>query len=313
MPIWSSSKEANNRPNEVAAPGRRLGASMRDAKMTGTAGGVFPLRGAGLVCCGVLALVLVLGGSTWSLAMDHAELSQILKAIPPNGPFWKYGNVVMRTRTRKAEVAPVVFAHWSHRARYTCRVCHQELGISMRAGDTGITRSQYLAGKYCGACHNGQIAFSVADGPKPQCKRCHLENTRALEQQFADFSAELPLAPFGNGIDWAQALKSGRIRPTNVIDASSSALKLPEKLTRPLKLGTSSPRSDVGFSHQEHFEELDCSSCHPDIFNIKKKTTQSFTMDSNIYGNFCGSCHMLVAFPMNDCRRCHKSMSNSAY
>jgi len=286
---------------------------MRDALRKMAAGGISPLRAARLACCVALAFAPVLWGGSCGFAMDHAELSKIIQAIPPNGPFWKYGNVVMHTKTRKAGVAPVVFAHWSHRARYTCRVCHQELGFSMRAGDSGITRSQYLAGKYCGACHNGQIAFSGADGPTPQCKKCHMENTRGLERQFAEFSADLPMAPFGNGIDWAAALKSGKVRPTNVIEDSNASLKLPEKLRNPLKLGTSSPRSDVGFSHQDHFEELDCSSCHPDIFNIMKKTTKSFTMDSNIYGNFCGSCHMMVAFPMNDCRRCHRSMSNSAF
>jgi c(7)-type cytochrome triheme protein len=245
--------------------------------------------------------------------MDRDELGRVLKAIPPNGPFWRYGTIFMQTRTRRAGMAPAVFAHWSHRARYTCRVCHQELGFSMRAGDTGITRGQYLAGKYCGACHDGTIAFGVADGPKPQCKKCHLENTRDLEQQFAEFAGQLPLAPFGNGIDWAKAFSSGKIAPTNVVDPGSPSLKLPEKLRVPLNLGTSAPRSDVLFSHQDHFVEMDCASCHPDIFNIKKKSTASFTMDSNIYGNFCGACHMLVAFPMNDCRRCHKTMNNSAF
>jgi len=260
-----------------------------------------------------LAVALALWGAGCGFAMERAELGVIINAIPPNGPFWKYGNVVMQTRSRKAAVAPVVFAHWSHRARYTCRVCHQELGISMRQGDTGITRSQYLAGKYCGACHNGTIAFSAADGPNPQCKKCHMESTAELERQFADFAAELPMAPFGNGIDWALAMKEGKVRPTNVIDASNGSLKLPDKLNKPLKMGTSSPRSEVSFSHEDHFVELDCSSCHPEIFNIKKKTTVAFTMDSNIYGNFCGSCHLMVAFPMNDCRRCHKSMSNTTH
>jgi c(7)-type cytochrome triheme protein len=261
-----------------------------------------------LCLAALLVGALVATGNT----TDRAELAKVLKAIPPNGPFWKYGTIFMRMRSRRAGMAPAVFAHWSHRARYTCRVCHQELGFSMRAGDTGITRSQYLAGRYCGACHDGKVAFGVADGPKAQCKKCHLENTRELEQQFNEFAADLPLAPFGNGIDWAKALREGRVVPTNVIDPAGSSLKLPEKLRTPLKLGTSAPRSDVTFSHQDHFAEMDCSSCHPDIFNIKKKSTLAFTMDNNIYGNFCGACHMLVAFPMNDCRRCHVSMSNNS-
>ncbi|HBA88332.1 MAG TPA: hypothetical protein DCZ75_10200 [Geobacter sp.] len=255
-------------------------------------------------------IVLLIGSG--GLAMDRGELAKVLKTIPPNGPFWKYGNVVMRAKSRKAGMAPVVFAHWSHRSRYTCRVCHQELGFSMRQGDTGITRREYLAGKYCGACHNGTIAFSVKEGPRQNCKKCHMENTKDLEKQFATFSDNLPMSTFGNGIDWAYALREGSVKPANMLNNAGDAFDFPEKLRKPLKLGTSSPRSDVSFSHEEHFAELDCSSCHPDIFNIKQKSTASFTMDANIYGSFCGACHMLVAFPMNDCKRCHRSMSNSA-
>jgi c(7)-type cytochrome triheme protein len=270
------------------------------------------LMSARLVPGALLALWLVLLASADGAAMDRAELGKVLKSMPPNGPFWKYGNVVMRARSRKAGVAPVVFAHWSHRARYNCRVCHQELGFSMRLGDSGITRNQYLAGKFCGACHNGSIAFTVADGPQAQCKRCHMDDTHDLERQFAEFASSLPMAPFGNGIDWAAVLKNGTIKPVDVLD-SSKAIQFPDKLKQPLKLGTASPRSDVAFSHRDHFDELDCSSCHPDIFNIKKKTTADFTMDSNIYGNFCGACHLQVAFPMNDCRRCHTSMGNTSF
>ena len=87
-------------------------------------------------------------------------------------------------------------------------------------------------------------------------------------------------------------------------------MQLPEKLRLPMKLGTAAPRSDVTFSHEDHFSELDCSSCHPDIFNIKKRGTVDFSMDNNIFGNYCGVCHMRVAFPMNDCKRCHPRMSS---
>lgn len=258
------------------------------------------------------AAVMLLLIGTGGMAMDRAELANVLKSMPPNGPFWKYGNVNMRTRTKSAGVATVVFPHWVHRARYTCRVCHLELEFGMRRGDTGITRSQYTAGRFCGACHNGTIAFTVQDGPNKQCKKCHMENTKQLEKAFDEFTSDLPMAPFGNGIDWAAALNGGLIKPVNTVKPTEHSVAFPEKLKQPLKLGTTSPRSDVSFSHEEHFAELDCSSCHPDIFSIKKKSTEAFTMDANIYGNFCGVCHMLVAFPMNDCRRCHKSMSNSA-
>ena len=229
--------------------------------------------------------------------MDRDELSKVLKTMPPNGAFWKYGNVTMGGRSRKAQLTPVIFPHWAHRARYTCRVCHQELGFSMHQGDSGITREQYLAGKFCGACQNGTTAFTVKDGSDRQCKRCHPEDTGPLEKEFEEFSEAMPMSHFGNGIDWTAALKDGRINPANSLSGAEQIMQFPSKLKQPLKLGTATPRSDVRFSHEDHFAELDCSRCHPDIFNIKQRATASFTMDSNVYGNFCGACHMLVAFP----------------
>jgi c(7)-type cytochrome triheme protein len=265
--------------------------------------GLFPM-----FLLAILALLLQSGSAS---AGDRADLGKILQTMPPNGPFWKYGNVVMRRKSMKAGMAPVVFSHWSHRTRFTCRVCHLELGFSMRSGDTGITREQYMAGKYCGACHDGKTAFTARDEDPLQCVKCHTRDTRSLEERFEKFSSRLPMATFGNGIDWSEALRIGRISPVNSILTPRFTMQFPEKLKTPIKLGTSSPRSEAVFSHKDHFEELDCSSCHPDIFNIKKKGTEAFTMERNIYGEFCGVCHMRVAFPMNDCRRCHAQMSNT--
>ncbi|HEY3306999.1 MAG TPA: c(7)-type cytochrome triheme domain-containing protein [Desulfuromonadaceae bacterium] len=258
----------------------------------------------------VVLAFLLSSNSGWTF--DRSELGKVLQAMPPNGPFWRYGNVVFRRKCVKAGLAPVVFSHWSHRTQYTCRVCHIELGFSMRSGDTEITRELYTSGKYCGACHNGKTAFSVQEGKSAQCSKCHMKDTRDLEARFEKFSANLPMASFGNGIDWAATLKEGLFAPKNTILAQSMNIQFPEKLKTPTKLGSSSPRSDVTFSHRDHFAELDCSSCHPEIFNVKKKGTKAFSMELNIYGDFCGACHMQVAFPMNDCKRCHVQMSNSS-
>ena len=259
-----------------------------------------------------MLILLVLSNGDSACAGDRYELGKVLHVMPPNGPFWKYGNVVMRRKSKKAGMAPVVFSHWSHRARYTCRVCHLELGFSMLSGDTGITREQYLAGKFCGACHDGKTAFTVRDGESRQCDKCHMKDTLALQEQFEKFAKKLPMASFGNGIDWAKALDKGFVKPNKSVNTQRFDIPFPEKLRAPIKLGTTSPRSEVSFSHEEHFAELDCSSCHPDIFNIKKKGTETFSMEKNIYGHFCGACHMYVAFPMNDCKRCHPQLNNSS-
>src|ERR1035437_736597 len=202
--------------------------------MTGRFSSVVPLVFLGVLMC---------GGSAWG--GDRGELGKVLQTMPPNGPFWKYGNVVMRRKSVKAGMAPVVFPHWSHRAQYTCRVCHLELEFSMRSGDSGVTRTQYLAGKFCGACHDGKTAFSSRVGDVAQCGKCHMKDTRALEERFEKFAGKLPMTSFGNGIDWAEALRNGQINPPNSISSKLFTMQFPDKLKAPIKLGTTSPRRDV--------------------------------------------------------------------
>lgn len=265
----------------------------------------------GLISAGLITLSLSFGMQA-SWAVEREELGQVLKIMPSNGPAEQYGNVVMRRSIKKSGMPPVVFPHWSHRARYTCRVCHIELEFAMRSGGSGITRGKYPAGKFCGACHNGITAFSVKDEEPRQCDRCHMKDTAALNKRFRSFAAGLPATSSGNRIDWGAALAEGLIAPQNTLSGGTLLIKTPEALQKPLDLGTSAPRSSVAFSHGEHLSEMDCSICHPDIFNIKKKGTRLFSMEINIYGQFCGVCHMRVAFPMNDCRRCHLGMGKNS-
>ena len=262
-----------------------------------------------LICLLTCEQILFVNTPSWGVERD--VLAKVMKTIPPNGPPEHYGNVVLRKKSKKAGMSPVVFPHWAHRARYTCRVCHFELQFSMRRDDTGITRAACLAGQYCGACHDGRTAFSVRDEQPRQCDRCHLKKMEGLDGRFAALAEKLPSSEFGNGIDWATALNSGSIKPANGLSRDSSPMPLPDNLKIPLKLGTTSPNSDVTFSHEEHYAELDCSNCHPDIFNIKKKGTEAFSMDKNIFGRYCGTCHMRVAFPMNDCHQCHPKINSS--
>ncbi|MBT8429646.1 MAG: hypothetical protein KJN79_07000 [Gammaproteobacteria bacterium] len=63
---------------------------------------------------------------------------------------------------------PVVFPHWFHRMRFRCKVCHHELGFEMRAGANDVTMDDIIDGRYCGMCHNGDVAWSVEN-----CDLCH--------------------------------------------------------------------------------------------------------------------------------------------
>lgn len=80
----------------------------------------------------------------------------------------EYGDVVLN-RTSEAEgMAPVVFPHWFHRIRFRCNVCHTELDFEMRVGANPMDMSGMTEGQYCGACHDGQIAWGL-----DQCVMCH--------------------------------------------------------------------------------------------------------------------------------------------
>jgi c(7)-type cytochrome triheme protein len=242
-------------------------------------------------------------------ALDRSELASVFKMMPPDGPPEAFGNVVYRRLAKKKGMAPVVFQHWTHRARFTCRVCHFELPFSMRKNASQITRAAYLRGEFCGACHNGKLAFSAAEEAK-NCDRCHMYDTGYLKAEFERFAADMPPGFSGNQIDWAKALNTGAIKPRSFLSSNLPVPPLPEKIARPLKLGNANSREVVLFSHAEHMAEMDCSNCHPDIFSMKKTGVERFTMEDNIYGLYCGACHMRTAFPMNDCHRCHPGMKS---
>jgi c(7)-type cytochrome triheme protein len=80
----------------------------------------------------------------------------------------EYADVVLNRNADKAGVRPVVFPHWFHRIRFQCRVCHYELGFNMRVGSNNFTMDAISQGKFCGACHNNEIAW----GPD-RCDLCH--------------------------------------------------------------------------------------------------------------------------------------------
>jgi c(7)-type cytochrome triheme protein len=64
-------------------------------------------------------------------------------------------------------VGKVVFSHGRHGTR--CNACHPKL-FEKKRSNKRVTMKAMEGGKSCGACHNGQAAFSV----KRNCTRCHV-------------------------------------------------------------------------------------------------------------------------------------------
>lgn len=102
------------------------------------------------------------------LLASRGALAAVLLSIGAGSVSGEYADVVLNRLSDAAGVRPVIFSHWFHRIRYQCRVCHGELEIRMAAGTNDITMDAIAAGRYCGACHNGDLAWSASE-----CDLCH--------------------------------------------------------------------------------------------------------------------------------------------
>ncbi len=78
-----------------------------------------------------------------------------------------YGDLVLNNKSEKADMPPVVFPHWLHRAEFKCKVCHPAI-FEMRSGANDINMKKIADGQFCGKCHNDTIAWAPI-----QCSRCH--------------------------------------------------------------------------------------------------------------------------------------------
>lgn len=93
----------------------------------------------------------------------------VIASLVPAVVAWaEYADVTINTRSEAEGVAPVIYPHWFHRIRFQCSVCHVDLGFKTGAGTTGITMEKLIDGQYCGACHDGNIAWSIDN-----CDLCH--------------------------------------------------------------------------------------------------------------------------------------------
>ncbi|MCK5138728.1 MAG: hypothetical protein KAQ85_02700 [Thermodesulfovibrionia bacterium] len=224
--------------------------------------------------------------------------------LPPLPPPELYGNILINRSSTTSDVKPVTFSHWSHRVKYTCRVCHFEIEFNMMLNTTMITEDANKHGRYCGECHDGKITFGHT---KENCDKCHNGNIGYGREKLKNLS-DLPKGTNGNGIDWVKALKEGRIKPKNYLRDESKPIKFEREISIESTWAGISP---VIFPHEVHGKWLDCSNCHPEIFGIVEDSTEDLAMEYILNYEFCGVCHGKVAFPPNDnCKKCHPKMKH---
>jgi len=241
---------------------------------------------------------------------ENSALTQIYLPQPPP-PTSYYGQVVLDSHA-SAGPGPVIFDHWLHRSKFTCRLCHVDIGFAMQANATGISARTNAQGFHCSACHNGKTAFdgkptfaACSDQPEnKQCDRCHSVGKKDVRQyNYETFTAKFPKAIYG--IDWEAAEKTQLIAPIDYVEGISvkiPPLKAREDFGVPARLPWVHP---VEFSHEKHTVWNGCELCHPEIFPAAQKGTAQYSMFANTEGRFCGACHGRVAFPLNNCHKCH--------
>lgn len=105
---------------------------------------------------------------SWLRKVGALSLVSFVLATVPATTQAEYADVVINRQAEKNGMRPVIFPHWFHRIRFRCKVCHAELGFKMRAGSNTITMTDIIEGKFCGACHNNDIAWSPEN-----CDLCH--------------------------------------------------------------------------------------------------------------------------------------------
>jgi c(7)-type cytochrome triheme protein len=213
-----------------------------------------------------------------------------------------YGDVTMSRTTRRYGVPPAVFPHWAHRLQYTCAACHPAR-FEMKADAHEILMEKMVAkGTYCAGCHDGTTAFKPVN-----CSRCHRTDMPPLvagrgNRDPLTTLAALPRDVTGR-VDWMESIRRALIAPKAPPPAAASAAVPADSLMR--RTGDLPP---VVFPHASHARWLECRNCHPGVFMAKNGSNPT-TMARMWERRDCGLCHGVVAFPMDDCTRCHRGRS----
>jgi c(7)-type cytochrome triheme protein len=264
-------------------------------------------------------------GTLATLALLLAAAGEAVAPKPPAAVFARvelHGRVVMDVFSTKADVPAVTFDHWRHRALYTCRVCHVDLGFAMKAGETQVSSATNEAGTHCGACHDGKrlhdgrpIFRACAGWPRADaargCTRCHTGKDLPPGPAYEQFKRTMPLDVAGY-VDWAAAMRRGLVKPVDEVEGISPK-RPPMRVDHDVPIRPlGSWMNGVTFSHRKHVAWISCELCHPDVFPMSRREPVRYDMASMYRGRHCGACHVSVAFPLGTCSRCHGAESGRA-
>ncbi|MFN3479247.1 MAG: c(7)-type cytochrome triheme domain-containing protein [Thermodesulfovibrionales bacterium] len=246
-------------------------------------------------------------------------------------------------------VKSVLFSHKLHveEKGLSCDMCHSGLfePEALNAqGKMDFNMESLYKGKYCGACHNGKMAFAS----NIQCARCHIgvkgyNAYKKMGSVRSSISGPKESITIGKG-DTAVNYSHDKHKSFRCAECHSGMFPMSKGKTKITmkeiyegqfcgfchdgKKAFSSidcskchsvvpaPKSDltyttggigpVKFSHNFHTKIFKCNDCHTKYFPMKK-TKGKMTMDEINKGKYCGTCHNgSIASPASDCGKCHR-------
>ena len=252
---------------------------------------------------GRVTVTAMLAALTLAVSLSTAHALRARWNLPPLPPMEKFGDVLIQGTSHRNGQRSVLFSHVIHRVRHTCRVCHLELGFAMKADGTTFDGRKNHGGNFCGACHDGKESFDQSE--EGRCGTCHNggEREKGWERSVYRAIYGFPEAEFGNEVDWTRALSDDLLSPRqSILEEDFEGDDYDESYVLQSDYESIAP---VTFSHKSHLRWLDCDICHPDIFDYDEPRLGRFDKKTMIAGKSCGACHLKVAFPLDDCHRCH--------
>ena len=249
-----------------------------------------------VLAAAILTALTVCGDSFAEMSGSYSNL------IQPE----KYGNILLSRKCVSAGKMAVLFTHWTHRMKYSCRVCHLELGFPMEVNAVDITMELNRSGEFCGYCHDGKEAFGTTE---EDCEKCHRGDEDFDYGEKVDGLSWMPETAYGNRVDWSAGLEDGDIKPVYCLKVKTCAsfdIAGPEEIEMPIVNESVPP---VLFPHKKHTFWLDCLNCHPGNL-VSGGGSMMFPEQGRYRRQFCKGCHSKISFPMDNCTRCHPGMDN---
>lgn len=218
---------------------------------------------------------------------------------------------------------PVVFSHYNHLEALgkNCPTCHNSIFNIVTKKNKHATMADMENGKSCGACHNGNRAFSVKD----DCSMCHPTRTVTVynDSAPAQFPHDVHTSMYGcsechTGLFKPKSGSNPHVTMKQMADGEacgachdgSTAFSVKENcsachVTKDIKFETDA--GEATFPHETHIGMYGCDECHPGLFIPDHKKNPHATMEQMSQGESCGACHDgNTAFSVEDnCDTCH--------